>query len=278
MINEDNKGDDLVIEVDDFTVCYNDAGEGVIPLIFIHGFPFNKSLWHPQMEALKKSSRVISYDIRGFGKSTSGVKKATIDLFADDLIGFMDALHIDKAIVCGLSMGGYIVLNAALRFANRFTALILSDTQCIADTAEGILKRKESIKLIQDGGMEQFTDSFISKIFSPVTITEQRKVVEQVRVVMLQTAAVVIISTLNALAERSEVCSGLNKLTLPVLILCGKDDQITPLAQSELMHRQLVNSNLKVIENAGHMSNLEQPEVFNSILKNFIDELNSVKS
>lgn len=278
MNNTDNNGNDLTIEVDDFTVCYNDAGEGVIPVIFIHGFPFDKSMWQPQMEALKENNRVISYDIRGFGKSTSGIKKATIEQFADDLIGFMHALHIDKAMVCGLSMGGYIVLNAALRFPNRFAALILSDTQCIADTAEGIIKRKENIKLIQDGGMEQFTEAFISKIFSPVTISEQKKIVHQVRVVMLQTAAVVIISTLNALAEREEVCSGLNKLTLRVLILCGNDDQITPLAQSELMYRQIVNSNLQIIENAGHVSNLEQPEVFNSILSKFINDFNTVKS
>ncbi len=272
------KGNDLTVEVDDFTVCYNDAGDGVIPVIFIHGFPFDKSMWNQQMEALQKGNRVIAYDIRGFGKSTSGLKKATIDLFAEDLVGFMDVLHVDKAIVCGLSMGGYIVLNAAYRFANRFTALILSDTQCIADTAEGILKRKESIKLIQDGGMEQFAEAFISKIFTPVTIAEQKNVVQQVRVVMLQTAAVVIVSTLNALAEREEVCSGLNKLTLPVLILCGKEDQITPLAQSELMNKQFVNSNLQIIENAGHMSNLEQHALFNGILSSFIKDFNTMKS
>ena len=89
-------GKDLNIKLNGFTICYDDLGAGEIPIIFIHGFPFNKSTWQGQMEFLRKSHRVIAYDIRGFGKSTPGKEKASIGLFADDLISFMDALKINK--------------------------------------------------------------------------------------------------------------------------------------------------------------------------------------
>ncbi|MBK5286416.1 MAG: alpha/beta hydrolase, partial [Bacteroidia bacterium] len=105
-------GADININLNDITICYDDFGKGVIPILFIHGFPFDKSSWQPQMEFLKNTHRVIAYDIRGFGKSTAGDKKISISLFADDLIKLMDALELQKAIVCGLSMGGYILLNA----------------------------------------------------------------------------------------------------------------------------------------------------------------------
>src|SRR5688572_16597599 len=103
-------GNNLKIEVNGTTICYDDFGTGTVPIIFLHGFPFNKSSWQPQMEFLKNTYRVIAYDIRGFGESTSGEDLKGMSLFADDLMKFMEALKIEKAIVCGLSMGGFILL------------------------------------------------------------------------------------------------------------------------------------------------------------------------
>ena len=130
-----------MISVNGATICYDDFGTGALPVIFLHGFPFDKSSWQPQMEFLRNTYRVIALDIRGFGKSTSGNETKSMSLFADDLIKFMDGLEIDKAIVCGLSMGGFILLNAANRFPERFKALVLCDTQCIADSPEAKEKR-----------------------------------------------------------------------------------------------------------------------------------------
>jgi len=141
------KGYNLIANVNNFDLSYDDLGEGGVPLIFLHGFPFSKQMWKEQLEFLKSSNRVIACDIRGFGNSKDEVSVLSIDLFGDDLIQFMDYLNIDKAIVCGLSMGGYIALNAIKRFPDRFEGLILCDTQCIADTPEGKLKR---FKLIDE--------------------------------------------------------------------------------------------------------------------------------
>src|SRR5436190_15455342 len=106
-------GSDLLIKLKDVTVCYDDLGRGPVPVLFIHGFPLDKSSWKPQLESLQSTHRVIAYDIRGFGKSTTGKVKASIRLFPDDLISLLDALHIPKITACGLSMGGYILLDAA---------------------------------------------------------------------------------------------------------------------------------------------------------------------
>ena len=120
------KASDIQINVNGMTTCFEDFGEGNIPLIFIHGFPFDKSSWQPQMTHFKHTHRVIAYDIRGFGASTAGTERANIALFADDLVQFMDRMQIEKAIVCGLSMGGYILLNAVKRYPTRFEAIILA--------------------------------------------------------------------------------------------------------------------------------------------------------
>lgn len=266
-------GNDINIKLDKATICYDDMGNGEIPLIFIHGFPFDKSSWLNQLNYFKSSHRVIAYDIRGFGQSTDGEEKLSINLFADDLIKFMDGLEISKAIVCGLSMGGYILLNAVDRYPERFEAIILCDTQCIADTTEGKEKRKLAISEIEKDGLNNFATDFVRKIFCEQTFKNKIQLTECIREIILATAPQTITGTLNALAERSELCTTLNEIKIPVLILCGKEDQITPPTQSEAMLSIIPNAKLKLIEDAGHMSNLEQPETFNRNLNEFISDL-----
>ena len=143
-------GYNLKITVNDLTVSYNDDGQDGAPvIIFIHGFPFNKSMWDKQFNALKNNYRVIAYDVRGHGNSDAGTGDFSIELFVKDLLNFMDALKIDKTMLCGLSMGGYIALNAVENFPNRFDALILSDTNCIADIPEVKEKRMKTIASIK---------------------------------------------------------------------------------------------------------------------------------
>ena len=139
-------GKELEVRVNDIVVSYNDSGqEHPISLIFIHGFPFNKDSWNPQLDYFTKNYRCISYDIRGFGNTHFGNQELSVELFADDLDAFMDILQIKNAVVCGLSMGGYVALRAVLKYPHRFKGLILSDTQCIADSPEGKEKRYKAI-------------------------------------------------------------------------------------------------------------------------------------
>lgn len=263
-------GKDLIIKLNGLTVCYDDLGDGEIPIIFIHGFPFDKSTWHNQMEFLKKDYRVLAYDIRGFGKSTPGKEKASIGLFTDDLLNFMDALKIKKAIVCGFSMGGYILLNAVHHYADRFKAIVLSDTQCIADSPELIKKREQTIKDINAGRINDFTDGFLNSVFCAETLATKKEVVEELKAVILATAPLTIVAGLTAMAERREMCSVVSKISIPTLIICGKQDVVTVPAQSEFFKNNIIGSKLQIINYAGHMTNLEQPDDFNKYLAEFI--------
>jgi 3-oxoadipate enol-lactonase len=263
-------GTDLNIVFDSQTTCYDDLGTGGTPLIFVHGFPFDKSMWQPQMDCLGKYYRVIAYDIRGFGKSTARNEKASISLFAEDLIKFMDALEINKAVVCGLSMGGYILLNAVSRFPERFDAIILCSTQCIVDTPQILENRKNTIEHINSFGLANFANSTVENVFCQNTLVTRRDFVENIRNLILSTSPLAITQTLGSLAQRGEIFSTLGKILLPSLILCGIEDMVISPLQSEFLHNNIAASQFHIISNAGHMINLEQPDSFNQYIVNFI--------
>jgi 3-oxoadipate enol-lactonase len=267
-------GYNLTTTVNNVQVSYDDIGEGKIPIIFLHGYPFDKTMWRLQLDALKSSNRVIACDIRGFGASKDEESLLRIDLFADDLIAFMDKLLIDKAVICGLSMGGFIALNVLKRFPARFEALILCDTQCIADTPEVKEKRYQIIDEIVADGVHNFNERFIKSVFHKDSLSNKQELVDALRSVVFANSQHIITMGQTALAMRSETCSTLGEITIPTLIICGREDTVTPLAQSEFMNKNIKGSVLKVIENAGHVSNLEQPDEFNKHLFDFLTAIN----
>ena len=275
IMEQENSYQNLMTEVNNTTISYKDVGKGDVPIVFLHGFPFDKSMWKGQIDRLKDSNRVIAIDLRGFGKSTDEKSPLSMDLFGDDLIAFLDKLNIDKAIICGLSMGGYVALNVIQRFPERFTALVLCDTQCIADSPEVREKRNETIEQINQEGADAFKEKFITSVFHPDSLVNKTELVDSLRNIVFANSKEIITAGLKALAERSETCSTLEKIRVPTLIICGRQDEVTPLAQSELMHERIRGSILKIIDNAGHVSNLEQPDEFNKHLAEFVNSLNT---
>lgn len=270
----DNSYHNLVIELNNISISYNDIGVGTSPIIFLHGFPFDKSMWKGQLDALKATNRVIAIDIRGFGQSKDAKTTLSIDLFSNDLQLFMDKLKIDKAILCGLSMGGFISLNAVKRFPERFEALILCDTQCIADTAEVKENRYKTIEQIKINGATEFNEKFTKSVFHSDSLVNKTELVANLRNIVVANSKEIIVAGLIALAERAETCSILNLIKIPTLIICGKQDQITPLSESEFMQKKIKGATLKIIENAGHVSNLEHPEEFNNYISDFLTSTN----
>jgi 3-oxoadipate enol-lactonase len=261
------------LTINSLNVSYFDLGKSALPIIFIHGFPFNKSSWEPQLKALSGEFRTIAYDIRGFGQSGSGDEKPSIDLFASDLIAFLDALKIKKCIACGLSMGGYILMNAAGRFPERFHALVFCDTQCIADSEEGKEKRFKTIQEIESGGLGNFIEKFTNSVLCEKTKVDKSQIVSQTRDIVRQASEETVTQTLLALAERKETCSAIKKLSMPALVICGKEDTLTPVTQSEFLFNNIGGSDLKVLADAGHLSNIEQPEEFNRHLNAFCQKI-----
>lgn len=266
-----NSGSNIKVAVNDISVSYNDEGKAGDPvIIFIHGFPFNKSMWNKQMEALRNDYQVIAYDVRGHGNSDAGIEDFSIDLFATDLLSLMDALKIDRAILCGLSMGGYIALNAIENYPDRFDALILSDTTCLADTPEAKEKRMKTIESIRKNGVEKFADESIKNLFAPESFKTKKKEIASVREMILNTNEESLCKTLRAFYERKETCSKLSDIYVPVLIMVGVEDKITPLAAAQLMNEKIKESLLSIIEHAGHLSNIENPLEFNNHLEKLV--------
>jgi len=268
----ETKGYDLSININGFDVSYDDLGEESVPIVFLHGFPFDKSMWNQQLEFLKTKHRVIACDIRGFGKSKDENSHLSMDLFTNDLILFIDKLDLEKVIICGLSMGGFIALNAVKRFPSRFEALILCDTQCIADSYEVKVNRYKAIKEINEYGVTKFNEGFIKNVFHKDSIINKPDLVEQLRQLVFSNSQHIITSGLVALAERSETCSVLKTIHIPTLIICGKEDLVTPLEESRFMKKHIKDSIIHVINNAGHVSNLEEPVKFNRLLRDFLTD------
>jgi 3-oxoadipate enol-lactonase len=259
------------VSVNDLTVSYIDEGiTNPATIIFIHGFPLNKSMWEKQIKQFKEDYRVIAYDIRGHGNTDVGNDNFSIDFFVYDLISMMNALGIGKAILCGFSMGGYIALRAIEKHPERFSALLLCDTNCAADSPETKVKRLKTIEFIRENGLEQYAEDSLEKLFAPISFSNHIKEMDDVREMILKTSIQTLYKTLHALAERSETCTSLHNINIPVLILVGKNDVITPPELALKMHKKIQGSVMHIINRAGHVSNMENPKEFNDYLAEFL--------
>jgi 3-oxoadipate enol-lactonase len=261
--------------IDGAEIYYIDMGDRSAPaIVLIHGFPFSHEMWNPQIEFIKNHFRVIAYDIRGHGRSDVGDGQYSLELFVDDLIALLDHLQLEKVVLCGLSMGGYIALRAIERNPERFRALILCDTTSNADSNEAKLRRAASIKTVKRAGVVPYAQEFLKAVLTPQDVQNKLDLVRAVLSMIESNSSVGICGTLLALAGRTETTPSLPKIQVPTLILVGEQDKITPPELSEKMHALIPNSKLQILPNAAHLSNLEEPEEFNSNLLSFLRELN----
>jgi len=243
------------------------------PVIFIHGFPFSKEMWKTQVEFLKKEYYVITYDVRGHGSSDVGDGQYTLEYFVDDLIGLLDHLKINKTAAVGLSMGGYITLRAAERNPERFRALVLCDTRSEADNNEGKIKRAAQAKSVKTEGMKKFSEAFVKTVFYSKTFENNPASVSSIRQIIENTSPLAVAGTLTALAARTDATSSLYNIKIPVLLLVGQHDTLTPPSASNAMRQKIPNSLMHIIPDAAHLSNVENPSEFNSKLLQFLKSI-----
>ena len=175
------------ISVNDISIACHDSGRGV-PLLLVHGFPFDHSMWNGQIDALSERYRVIAPDLRGFGQSELGEGVVTMEQMADDLAALLDALEIGEPVVlCGLSMGGYIAFEFWRKYAARLKALILCDTRAAADKPEVAANRLAMADRVLREGPQPLVDSMLPKLFSPQTYAERPHLVDEIERIMLRT-------------------------------------------------------------------------------------------
>jgi 3-oxoadipate enol-lactonase len=240
-------------------------------LILIHAFPLNARMWEPQLGLAEAGWRVIAPQLRGMDGGASDPPATSIDDYAADVIDLLDALHIEDAVIGGQSMGGYVAF-ALFRHAPRyFRGLVLADTRSQADTPEGVDARKRMVALVREKGAAAIAAEMLPKLLSNATRQQQPDVVERVRALTLANSAEAIAGALTALMTRPDSTPLLQTIHCPTLILVGSDDSVTPPALSEELHQGIAGSELTIIEDAGHLSSLEQPAAFNRALARFLE-------
>jgi 3-oxoadipate enol-lactonase len=252
-------------------MAYDDVGGGPA-VVMLHGFPFNRSMWRGQTEALRATRRVVAPDLRGHG-GTTVAETATMEEMADDVAALFDKLNIERATVAGLSMGGYVALAFFRKYARRVGALVLADTRAVADTEEAKRTREETARRALAEGMEQIADAMLPKLLSKETRERRPEVVERVRAMMLATRPVGAAAALRGMALRRDQTGLLPEIKVPTLVVVGSEDMITPPSDAEAMCAKMEGSRLARIEGAGHVSNLERPEEFNRALVEFLHGL-----
>ena len=257
------------IRVEDIQLAYTDTGMGQ-PVVLLHGYPFNRTLWNEQVAALSNRYRVITPDLRGLGESEATPGAATMNRMAQDVAALLDQLEISRAVIGGLSMGGYVALAFYRQFPSRVRALVLADTRAQADTEEGKQTRHQQAEKALAEGMAGIADAMLPKLLTPETVSKHPEVVKRVRDMMLKTKPEGAAGALLGMAERDDQTSLLPQISCPALILVGREDPITPVQDSEKMNREIAGSRLVVIENAAHVSNLERTEQFNDELVRFL--------
>jgi 3-oxoadipate enol-lactonase len=254
-------------------MAYEDVGSGP-PILLLHGYPFNRSMWREQVSFLGADYRVIIPDLRGHGETSATPEAVTIAKMARDVAALLDELEIKRVVLGGLSMGGYVALAFYRRFGlRRVRALVLADTRSQADTPEARHNREEQAEKILKHGMSSIVDDFLRKVLTPATLSQKPEIVERVRKMVVTTKREGAAAALSAMAVRPDQTDFLPEITVPTLIIVGSEDQLTPPVDAEMMRSKIPGSRLEIIEGASHLSNLERPAKFSSALKTFLDAL-----
>lgn len=261
------------LRLDDFSMTYEDHGEG-LPALFIHGFPLNRKLWEPQIKALSSHARILAPDLRGHGETTPLSGAYSMTALADDCHALLEALVIDRpVVVCGLSMGGYVAFEFYRQNPKRVAGMILAATRAGVDTPEGKSNREKVAAKAEEQGTGAVVADLLPKMMSPKTTANNRELVAWVESMMLETSVEGIAGASLGMKDRPDSRELLPQIRVPVLILHGEDDQLFPPSEAEAMHSAIKKSRLVILPDAGHLLNLEQPDLFNQAVLQFLETL-----
>lgn len=251
------------------SLFYEEAGNGQ-PLLLIHGFPLSGGIWSEQLKGLGGKFRVIASDLRGFGRSTPPDLPYSMDRYADDTIMLMDHLAIERAAVCGMSMGGYVLLNLLERYPERVDAACFMVTKAGADDAAGRLRRTALAEEIMKSGPTVAAEAFSRILCAPGTATRKPDMIGQVYGMMLEAAPAGLVSGLLAMRDRPDYSARLGDIRVRSLVIGAEEDLAIPIEESKKLAEGLHNATLTMIPEAGHLVMLEQPEAVNSALMEFL--------
>ena len=240
-------------------------------VVLIHGFPLDATIWKGQLEGLGEKYRIVAPDLRGFGLSQS-TQAFTMESLAEDLDEFIWSLRLSKPMVGGLSMGGYVALEFARKYPADACGLILVDTRAEGDSPDAKQGRAKMIQLAREQGSGAVAQTMMGKLLAPQTAAVQPQLVERLRGIMEACPPPTIQNALVAMRDRPDQTANLAAIHMPVLIVVGESDVLTPPPLAQAMHAAIGGSEMAVIRQAGHMSPMEQPRQFNAVLSKFLDQ------
>jgi pimeloyl-ACP methyl ester carboxylesterase len=262
----------MKIELGKMHLAFDDAGRGPV-ILFLHGYPLNRQMWAHQLNGLQREARLLALDLRGHGESDAPAGPYSMGLFADDIAAFLDKLGVtEPVIVCGMSMGGYITFEFFRRYPGRVAGLILTATRAGADSSEAKANRDRAMETARTQGPGAIAAAMLPKLLSPRTPELNPQAEERVKSILAAASLEGILGDLAALRDRADSLPTLPAIKVPTLILHGMDDLLIPLIEAETMQRGIANSWLHALTDAGHMPNLEQPELFNGYVRRFLDQ------
>jgi len=241
------------------------------PLLFVHGFPLDATMWERQLDYFAGTHRVIAPDLRGFGKSGVTPGEITMERYADDLADLLDALGIrQKVVLCGLSMGGYIAFAFWHRHRARLKALVLADTRATPDTPQAAGDRRAMADRVAREGPGPVVEQMAPKLVGSATVQGNPKLIERLRAMMLAAPAEGVAAAARGLARRQDWTSKLSEIDLPTLVVAGSEDAITPAEGMRELAAALPDARYVEIPGVGHMSPTEDPATFNAALADFL--------
>ena len=261
----------MITLVGDTEIAFDDIGSGM-PVVFLHAFPLNRTMWEPQVGALVAECRCITIDFRGFGDSPAA-PPFSMDRYADDAVGVLDSLQIEQAVVVGLSMGGYAAFSLWRRHRHRVRALVLADTRSGADTPEGVEKRRTLIEVARTQGSTAVANLQIAALMGTTTREKRPDIYDAVHRTIAQAPVEGIVGALEAMMGRADSTPTLATINVPTLVIVGDEDTLTPVGEARALHAGIAGSRLEILAQAGHLSNLERPAAFNTVVTEFLATL-----
>lgn len=253
---------------------YEDQGNG-LPVIFLHGFPLDHTMWQHQTAALKGSYRVITPDLPGMGQSDIPQEPMMLDEYANRIIALMDHLNIHKAVLAGFSMGGYVAFSLLSKAPERFTAVILSNTRPESDSQEARINRFRMAASLLENGSVTARDAMLPKLLTGHTLEKDSHRKEMLSKTMLAMKPEGLVLACLSMAYRKDSSELLAGMHMPALVIAGSQDIVTPPEIMEQMAKLIPNAHYAEINGAAHLAPLERPEDYNRILLDFLQKLGS---
>lgn len=261
------------LDVNGVALAFDEAGDGELtPLVLIHGHPFDRTMWRPQLKAFAGSGRrLLAADLRGYGQSETTPGKVGLEVFASDLDALLTARGIEgPVVVCGLSMGGQIAMEVCRRFPERVAGLVLAATTPQAETDEGKRARNAMADRLLAEGLRPYANETLAKMLSAESIAALQEVADHVLSMMHRSGPAGAAAALRGRAERPDYQPTLAEFAAPALVVVGDRDAFTTRADAERMHGLLEGSELLWLEGVGHMPNLERAAEFNAALSRLL--------